>query len=52
MPFNFQPGSLTAVIIYWAVVIAAIVFSLLDTIIGERKDREEEEREKKNICEN
>lgn len=49
MPFNFQPGSFAAVVIYWGVVIATIVFSLLDTVIGEKKDREEEEREKKRL---
>ncbi len=45
MPFNFQTGSMAAVIIYFLVVIAELVFSFLDTRIGEKKDREREAAE-------
>jgi len=39
MPFNFQSGSLTAVVIYFLVVFSVFIFSFIDTVIGGRKDK-------------
>lgn len=40
-PFNFTAGSWAAVIIYFLVSFFAMGFSLIDVIIGEKRDREE-----------
>ena len=41
MPFNFEAGSWTAVVLYFVVVFSVFLFCLADVIIGEKKDKKE-----------
>ena len=45
-PYNFTESSWTAIVIYFAVSIVAMGYSLVDVILGEIRDKREAEAEK------